>query len=259
MSVDTGTRKGSDSALWETVKVILQALALALVVRYLFFQPFSIPSGSMKDNLLVGDYLFVSKYSYGYSKYSLPFSLNLFDGRVWSAPPERGDVAVFRLPRDPEIDYIKRVIGLPGDTIQMQDGVLYINGVAVPKKPTGTFFIDNDHEGRGQKIARYEETLPPSKLHPDGLKYIVLDSIDGGIADNIAPLKVPPDHYFMMGDNRDNSTDSRFLGQVGYVPFENFVGRAEVLFFSKTDDWAWYKPWEWPWSIRWSRFFNLVK
>ena len=163
MSVDTGTRKGSDSALWETVKVILQALALALVVRYLFFQPFSIPSGSMKDNLLVGDYLFVSKYSYGYSNYSLPFSLNLFDGRVWSAPPERGDVAVFRLPRDPEIDYIKRVIGLPGDTIQMQDGVLYINGVAVPKKPTGTFFIDNDHEGRGQVGIRGDELERPHR------------------------------------------------------------------------------------------------
>ena len=256
MSLQSEVRRVRESSWWETGKIVVQALLLAMVVRVFFYQPFNIPSGSMKSTLLVGDYLFVSKLAYGYSRYSFPGSFNLFSGRFFKAEPKRGDVAVFKLPRDNATDYIKRVIGLPGDEIQMRNGVLYINGNAVPKRRIGDFLTRED-EGPPRRLPLYEETLP------GGLKYKVLDSEPNGPFDNTAVYKVPAGHYFMMGDNRDNSTDSRATWGVGYVPLENFVGRAEVIFFAAAFDepgaFSLLAPWGWPFDIRWTRFFNLVR
>lgn len=232
---EPGDSGAQDGGGWsETVKVIVHALLLALIVRVFFYQPFNIPSGSMKSTLLIGDYLFVSKLSYGYSRYSFPFGYPAFSGRIFGSEPKRGDVAVFKLPRDNSTDYIKRVIGLPGDEIQMRQGVLYINGAAIPKRPTGQF-VDVDEDGIRRAIPAFEETLP------NGVKYTVLDAEPNGPYDNTNVYKVPAGHYFMMGDNRDNSTDSRVLSQVGYVPHDNFVGRADILFFS-TDPSCWFSP-----------------
>src|SRR6478736_3704542 len=239
------------SGVKDTVRVVIHALILALLVRIFLFQPFNIPSGSMIPTLLVGDYLFVSKYAYGYSRYSLPFGPNLFSGRVWAAEPKRGDVVVFKLPRDNETDYIKRVIGLPGDEIQMIHGVLHINGEPIKKEKIEDVTLD-DPSGHTRTVARYRETLP------NGVTYPVLDLIQEGIGDNTEVYKVPENHFFMMGDNRDNSTDSRFLSEVGYVPFENLVGRAEVIFFSIREDSSFWEIWRWPGSVRWSRMLQVV-
>lgn len=252
----TGADKQRQSVIWDTAVIIVQALLLALIVRTFFYQPFNIPSGSMKSTLLVGDYLFVSKLSYGYSRYSF-YPTMPFSGRILSGEPERGDVVVFKLPRDNETDYIKRVVGLPGDTVQMRGGVLFLNGKAVPKVPDGRFpTIDDD--GRRVTIARFKETLP------NGVTYSVLDAEQGMPGDDTSVFKVPDGHYFMMGDNRDNSTDSRFhWGGVGFVPHENLVGRAEIIFFSAAfddpDAFRVLTPWRWPFDIRWSRFFDLVR
>jgi len=235
----------------DTVRVVFHALILALFVRVFLYQPFNIPSGSMIPTLLVGDYLFVAKYSYGYSRYSFPFGPNLFSGRVWAKEPDRGDVVVFKLPRDNETDYIKRVIGLPGDEIQMIHGVLHINGKAVKKERTEDF-VARDASGRERHMARYLETLP------NGVTYPVLDLVNEGIGDNTEVYKVPEGHFFMMGDNRDNSTDSRFLSEVGFVPFENLVGRAEIIFFSIDDDASVWQIWKWPADVRWSRILQMV-
>lgn len=255
MAAETKNIASQKSGWWDTIVVILQALAIAMAVRIFFYQPFNIPSGSMKETLLIGDYLFVSKLSYGYSRYSFPFGVNLFSGRIFSAEPQRGDVAVFKLPRDNSTDYIKRVIGLPGDEIEMRNGQLLINGNSVPKIRKGTF-TDIDEEGNKFEIATFEETLP------NGVKYTVLDAEKNGPFDNVGPYKVPQNHYFMMGDNRDNSTDSRALWGVGFVPFENFVGRAEIIFFSAAVDdpeaLKWTSPWTWPFDIRWKRFFHTI-
>ena len=239
------------SGVKDTVRVVIHALILALLVRVFLFQPFNIPSGSMIPTLLVGDYLFVSKYSYGYSRYSFPFGPDLFSGRIWAKEPERGDVVVFKLPRDNETDYIKRVIGLPGDEIQMIHGVLHINGKAV-KKERVEDFVMREPSGRERHMSRYMETLP------NGVIYPVLDLVNEGIGDNTDVYKVPEGHFFMMGDNRDNSTDSRFLSEVGYVPFENLVGRAQIIFFSIDEDASFWQIWKWPTDVRWSRFLQLV-
>jgi signal peptidase I len=241
--------KRKESKLAETGRVVVQALLIALVIRTLLFQPFNIPSGSMKATLLVGDYLFVSQFSYGYTRYSLPFSLPLFSGRIFGSEPKRGDVAVFRLPRDTSTDYIKRVIGLPGDRIQMIGGLLHINGTPVKRESIGDFLDDES----GGAVRRWRETLP------SGVSYETLDLQDNGYLDNTEEYLVPPGHYFMMGDNRDNSLDSRVPSAVGYVPFENLIGKAQIVFFSIGDGEPAWHIWSWPWSVRWSRLFSIVR
>ena len=236
--------------LGETITVIVQALVIALVFRTFLFQPFSIPSGSMVPTLLKGDYLLVSKFSYGYSKYSFPFSPDLFDGRIFASEPERGDIAVFRLPSNPRLDYIKRVVGLPGDRIQMREGELFINDIPVPREPAGVH-IEANTFGEPSEIPVYRETLP------NGVSYDTLDSNPRSGGDNTPEFIVPAGHYFMMGDNRDNSLDSRF--EVGMVPFENFVGRARIIFFSIGDDASALEIWKWPSSLRPSRFFDITR
>ena len=246
----TTEQKRKEGGFAETVRVVVHALIIAVVIRTFLFQPFNIPSGSMMATLLIGDYLFVSKYTYGYSRYSFPFSPPLFSGRIFGSGPQRGDVVVFRLPRDDSTDYIKRVIGLPGDRIQMIDGLLHINGVAV-KRERVSDFID-DEEG-GAHVRRWRETLP------NGVTYETLDLADDGPLDNTPEYLVPPAHFFMMGDNRDDSADSRVLSEVGYVPFENLVGKAQIIFFSIGDGEPAWHIWSWPWSVRWSRLLTIVR
>lgn len=250
MSVEADdAEKSGRSGFGDMVRVVIHALILAMIVRVFFYQPFNIPSGSMVPTLLIGDYLFVSKFSYGYSRYSFPFSPNIGAGRIWSSEPERGDVAVFKLPLDNETDYIKRVVGLPGDEVQMIGGTLHINGKAVKKEPLDVYeYVDKP--GNTRRARRYKETLP------NGVEYTVLDEIERGPSDNTRVFKVPAGHFFMMGDNRDNSSDSR-MG-VGYVPLENFVGRAEIIFFSGDHRVSFWQVWRWPTAIRWSRIVDLV-
>lgn len=252
MAVDEASDvKSVSSELRDTVRIVVHALILAVLIRIFLFQPFNIPSGSMKATLLVGDYLFVSKSSYGYSRHSLPFSPNLFSGRIWKSEPKRGDVAVFKNPFTGE-DWIKRVIGLPGDEVQMIDGVLHINGAPIPKRRVKDF-VGRDRFGNVRSIPRYEETLP------NGVRFFVLDELPHGQLDTTRLYKVPAGHYFMMGDNRDNSSDSRVSNVLGPVPLENFVGRADRLFFSVDEEGSWLKFWRWPSDIRWSRIFSAVK
>lgn len=249
MSVADKSRKKS-GGLGETVSVIVQALLLALVIRTLLFQPFSIPSGSMRPTLLEGDYLFVTKWSYGYSRYSLPFSPNLFSGRIWGGEPQRGDVAVFKFPPNPSIDYIKRVVGLPGDRIQMRGGQLFINDEAVPRERIGE--IDNpDITEVSRPVDVYRETLP------NGVSYETLDLTPNGIGDDTREFVVPEGHYFMLGDNRDNSADSRF--SVGFVPYDHLVGRANIIFFSIAGGASPLEIWKWPGEVRFGRLFDFIR
>lgn len=248
MSVADKTDNKS-GGLGETVSVIVQALILALVIRTLLFQPFSIPSGSMRPTLLEGDYLFVTKWAYGYSRYSLPFSPNLFSGRVFGSAPERGDVAVFKYPPNPSLDYIKRVVGLPGDRIQVIDSVLTINGVPVKREKVGEI-DDIDITERPEPVEVYRETLP------NGVSYDTLDLTPNGFSDQTREVVVPEGNYFMMGDNRDNSADSRVFG---FVPEENLVGRANIIFFSIAGGASPLEVWKWPSLMRPSRLFNSVE
>ena len=244
-----------DDPFWETVRTVFYAVLIAVVVRPFAYEPFNIPSGSMYPTLMVGDYLFVSKSSYGYSKYSFPYGLDLFSGRVFSDSPERGDVAVFKLPRDNSTDYIKRIVGLPRDRIQVKDGVLYINGEMVKRVRIEDYEYRNRH-GDQVKYAQYEETLP------GGRTYRVLDATpfrsQPGSLDNTPVYVVPDGHYFGMGDNRDNSQDSRVLRSVGYIPEENLVGRAEILFFSTKGTARIWEVWGWPFTIRYGRLGKLL-
>jgi len=263
------SRTTSENGIVETIKTIVYALLIAGLFRTLLFQPFFIPSESMKDTLLIGDFLFVNKMAYGYSQYSCPFSLCPIPGRIkvpfLSHDPERGDIVVFRHPTNGE-DYIKRLTGLPGDRIQVKGGILFINGAEVPQEPAGVFKevyepqgamgnrprCQNAPVGEGGECtrARFTETLP------NGVKHSVLNIEDNGYADNTAVFTVPEGNYFFMGDNRDNSQDSRFsqdVGGVGYVPAANLLGKASLVVFSSAGKSMLYF-----WTWRLDRFFHWV-
>jgi signal peptidase I len=265
MSVKTGvTEENRESSAFDLAIVLLEAVAIAIVIRIFLFQPFNIPSGSMIPTLLVGDYLFVSKYSYGYSKYSFPFGLNLFNGRVLFSEPHRGDVIVFKTPKDNSTDFIKRLVGLPGDKIQMIEGVLNINGVPVKRERVEDRVEDVKcrYQIEHMAVHQYRETLPNGKSYLTQKLSETCQFDRNETADNTEVFVVPPKHYFMMGDNRDDSADSRFhIGNgVGYVPEENLVGRARLLFFSIDEVSAsWFAPWRWPFEIRWSRIGNVIR
>ncbi|MGL9758341.1 MAG: signal peptidase I [Wolbachia sp.] len=194
-------------------------LLIALSIRSFLFEPFHIPSGSMKSTLLEGDYIFTSKYSYGYSKHSFPFSPNIFSGRIFYTPPKRGDIVVFKPARNDSIRYVKRVIGIPGDKVQMIEGELYLNDQKVKQRQFENFF---DYESK-RNIPRYIETLPSGKEHE-----ILIDNVSNKLSYNTPVYYVPDDQFFVMGDNRNNSLDSRFP-EVGFVPMENIIGRVSII------------------------------
>jgi len=246
MSEKSKSTAQSKGGFLDTLKTILIAVAVALVIRTVAYEPFSIPSGSMKPTLHVGDYLFVSKFTYGYSRFSMPFSPPLFDGRIFADGPERGDVAVFKLPSDNSTDYIKRIVGLPGDRIQVREGVLHINGEPVEREKVRT-------EGEGATAETiYRETLP------NGYTHHIREMSDDAYYDDTRVYEVPEGHYFMMGDNRDASQDSRALSKVGFVPFENLVGKASFIFFSYEAGTALWEVWAWPTAVRFERIFDGI-
>ncbi len=258
------TKTKAKGGFVELVKTIVYALLLAGLIRTLFFQPFWIPSGSMKPTLLIGDFLFVNKMAYGYSKYSCPFSICPISGRILGREPERGDVIVFKHPTN-GTDYIKRLIGLPGDTVQMKNGLLYINGVLAPQEPDGMFSEANAPQGPMRSMPRCanrpvregEDCEKPQAIEtlPGDLRHLVLDIGDGS-GDDTPAFTVPEGEYFFMGDNRDNSLDSRFAqasGGVGMVPFENLVGRADRVIFSSAGS-SMLAVWRW----RPDRFFVRI-
>jgi signal peptidase I len=270
--------------IWELAKTLLWAIVIAIVVRTFAFEPFNIPSGSMVPTLLIGDYLFVSKTAYGYSKYSFPWGLAPFEGRVWEGTPKRGDVIVFRPPGEPQTDFIKRVIGLPGDRVQMKAGRLYINDQLVERKQIEDFQYA---EGTtNNPVPQYLETLPGGVTHR-----IIETRGDVGIYDNTPVYVVPQGDYFMMGDNRDNSNDSRpgrweasivtgpdgmvpkevldqvlatevsdpaLLDKVSFVPAQNLIGPAKILFWSYDDTFKGTNPITWVTALRWQRLLNLI-
>lgn len=235
----------------ETVKSIATVVGIVAFVQILLFQPFRIPSSSMEGSLEVGDYLFVTKFSYGYSVYSIPLvaPAQASEDRILGGEAERGDVVVFRLPADPSQDYIKRVIGLPGDRIQMIEGVLHINGAPVKLEKIEDR-IELREDGSEARIPQFMETLP------NGARHVVVNREDESRFDDTPEFLVPPGHYFMMGDNRDNSNDSR--GDVGFVPAGNLVGRAQIIFFSHDGSAAIWELWKWPFAIRYGRLLNLI-
>ncbi|MBA4099492.1 MAG: signal peptidase I [Rhodospirillum sp.] len=263
---------GAFSEFWEIVKTLLWAAVIAIFIRTFAYEPFNIPSGSMVPTLLEGDYLFVSKMAFGYSKFSFPGGLLPVEGRIWEGAPTRGQVVVFRPTREPETDFIKRVIGLPGDRIQVREGRLYINDVMVERQSIENY-VDADNptpEGEDQ----YLETLPGGVTHR-----IIEAAGDNGNYDNTPVFVVPADHYFMMGDNRDGSNDSRAtmgtgeqcntgtidasnrdcLGVVGFVPKENLIGPAKILFWSYGSSFRWYNPITWVTALRFDRLLNVIE
>ena len=249
MQASTARKSGG---LRELVRTVVFAVLIAIGIRTFAYEPFNIPSGSMFPTLLVGDYLFVSKISYGYSRYSLPFAPPLIPGRVLFSEPERGDVIVFKKPTDTRIDYIKRLIGLPGDKIQVRRGILHINSKAVIRRAVDDFPVF-DTFGRQRGIPQYTEILP------NGVEHQILEARgDVGSADNTRVYEVPEGFYFMMGDNRDNSVDSRDPS-VGMVPRQNLVGRAEILFWAWDDRWSKWEVWNWPKAIRFDRLMQLIR
>lgn len=243
--------QSSGSGWGESLRTILYAVLLALLLRTFAYEPFSIPSKSMVPTLLVGDYLFVSKFSYGYSRYSFPFGLPLFDGRVLGdiEDVERGDVVVFKKPTDNKTDYIKRIVGLPGDEIQMVDGVLHINGEPVERQRLGSGSVEED--GYSRDVTEYEETLP------NGVDHLIWEIGDDRFLDRTEVFDVPEGQFFAMGDNRDSSQDSR-TPEVGFIPFENLIGRAEFIFFSHRGDAEIWEVWKWPQNIRWGRLLDGI-
>ena len=242
------TDEQSGSTILDTIKTLLVAGIIAISFRSVVAEPFNIPSGSMIPTLLVGDYLFVSKYSYGYSRYSFPFGIAPINGRVFEDTPQRGDVAVFRLPSNPSVDYIKRVIGLPGDVVQVKQGILHLNNTPVNRRLIGTV-QPSSLQSTADTV--YRETLP------DGREHMIQEVNDIQLFDNTQAFTIPEGHYFMMGDNRDRSKDSRFA-DVGYVPYENLIGRAEFMFFSVDQSARLWEVWKWPFAIRFTRIFSSI-
>jgi signal peptidase I len=239
------------SGLVEFVKTIVYAVLIALGIRTVLYEPFNIPSASMVPTLLIGDYLFVSKFTYGYSFASLPYGIRLFDGRIAGSAPDRGDVVVFKLPRDGKTDYIKRVIGLPGDKVRVTGGTLYINDEAANLRRLPDFV--DDERGFAVRYAQFMETLPGGREHR------ILKMTNEGPYNNTPVFTVPAGHFFAMGDHRDNSQDSRDPEAVGFVPFENIVGRAQFLFFSTDGNWSLARPWEALTAIRYSRLLGAIR
>jgi signal peptidase I len=262
----TRTKSSSGGAV-ETLKTIVYAVLIAVGVRTVAFEPFNIPSGSMVPTLLVGDYLFVSKYSYGYSRHSLPFSLPLIPGRIFYTAPQRGDVAVFKTPEDNSTDYIKRIIGLPGDRIAVRNGILQVNGKPVQRTPIADFAMKpgdvRPHvsglnvNAPPRPVNQYEEALPGGRTH-----LIIEEHGDSASYDNWPPPRageaytVPEGYVFAMGDNRDNSQDSRVIGP---IPAVNLVGRAEFIFFSVDGSAQLWEFWKWPFAIRYDRLFHPIR
>ena len=256
----------SEGGIVETIKTVVYALLIAGAIRTLLVQPFWIPSESMKETLLIGDFLFVNKMAYGYSRYSCPFAMCPFEGRILGSEPERGDVVVFRHPVNGS-DFIKRLIGLPGDTVQMKNGIVWLNGQEVPQTPDGQFEEVYERQGPMGNLPRCEngpvgegglctrsrfiETLP------NGVQHTVLNIDTNGFGDNTDVFTVPPGHYFFMGDNRDNSTDSRYsqaVGGVGMLPADYLIGRADRIMFSSAGKSMLYF-----WTWRSDRFFKAVE
>ena len=248
---NTAQTKSFKTAFWENLKTVFWAIFLALLIRSFLYEPFRIPSGSMYPTLKVGDYLFVSKFSYGYSRFSFPGGFPLFNGRIWYSEPKRGDVVVFRFPKNTKIDYIKRIIGLPGDKIQVKRGLLYINDKPVERTEKDRYVID-EYVKMPEYYQMYEEVLPNS------IKHKILEISDNErIVDNTEVFEVPEDSFFVMGDNRDRSDDSRI--SVGFVPKENLIGKARFLFFSHNDRGEFLAPWTWKKAIRWDRIFDRIE
>jgi len=236
----------------ENIKTLFYALVIAVIIRSLFFQPFYIPSSSMEPTLLIGDRIFVNKYTYGYSKHSFPFSPPFFSNRVFNKAPNYGDLAVFKTPMDNRTDYIKRLIGMPGDTIQFINGKIFLNDGEILRKKTNNKYKIRCGNLRPE-VFSYEETLP------NGKKYIAVYKKKGTYM-NSDKFTVPLNHYFFLGDNRDCSRDSRYLSSVGYVSNENLVGKASIIFFSNdTVSGSILKFWNWNNSLRFERFLNLLK
>lgn len=252
---ETGPAGGALNEFVEIVKTVVYALAIALFLRILFFQPFTIPSASMEPNLYEGDYVIVSKFSYGYSRHSIPFSPPVFDGRIMGKVAQRGDIVVFKLPSDNRTDYIKRVVGISGDRVQMRNGLLYVNDKLIqrlPESPVKSIMPS----GETVDVARFQERLESGKT------YDTQDFGTDNSLDNTETFVVPEGYYFMMGDNRDNSSDSRvppFEGGVGLVPAENLVGKAQIVLLSWNPEASIFKPWTWVLDARPSRFFKVLK
>lgn len=259
-SAQKPAKKSAANEWWDTFVVIVEALLIAIVLRFFLYQPFSIPTASMQQTLMIGDYFVANKFVWGYGKHSFSlgrygdFALLDFElpiaNRILGREPNRGDIAVFR-PVPQTMEYIKRVVGLPGDHIQMKEGRLYINGTMVEREKVGTA-IDTDSNGDSREVTVYRETFP------EGTTHIIQEISDNAPLDNTPEYVVPAGHYFMMGDNRDRSADSRVLSQVGYVPAVNLIAKAEVRFFSIKDNLPPWQIWQWPANVRWDRMFQSV-
>jgi len=248
----TGTKaeKAKKNELLDTFVVIVEALIIALVFRTFLYQPFSIPTASMQSTMMIGDYFVASKFSWGLGKYSFPLPVPLGDRILAFSTPQRGDIAVFHNEPTGE-DYIKRIIGMPGDRVQMREGRLWINGEMVEREEIGTG-MDTDSNSSTVAVTLYLETLP------GGVTHTIQEISDNQPLDNTAEYAVPAGHYFMMGDNRDRSADSRVLRQVGYVPATSLIGKAEARFFSIRDNLPPWQVWQWPANVRWDRMFQSV-
>jgi signal peptidase I len=259
-SAHKSIKKSAASEWWETIVVVVEALLIAIVLRSFLYQPFSIPTASMQQTLMIGDYFVANKFVWGYGKHS--FSLGRYGNfialdfelpitqRILGRDPNRGDVAVFR-PVPQDVEYIKRVVGMPGDRIQVREGRLYINGTMVEREEIGKA-QDTDSEGQTREVTVYRETFP------EGTSHIIQEVSDNAQLDNTQEYVVPAGHYFMMGDNRDRSADSRVLSQVGYVPSINLIAKAEARFFSIKDNLPPWQIWQWPANVRWDRMFQTI-